>query len=75
VKSLCKRCPQLALCLTRPNSRALDLYSSYPQRREFWNQSELVFVCWAPRPTGETQVANAGLRIDVFRIDRRGVVV
>ena len=75
MKTLCKRCPQLAVCLTAPNSRALDPRAFNPKQREFWNPSELVFVCYAPRPTGETAYSNVGVDVDVFRVDRWGVVV
>lgn len=70
MKVICKMCPQLALCLIKPGSLALDPYSFYPRRIEVWNSTQFVYECWAPQPTGDKHPSNGGGPIDVFRITK-----
>lgn len=70
MKALCKLCPQLAVCIIKHQSNAVDPVSFYPRRILQWNDDEIVFECFAPHRTGEWGPSNGGGPIDIFRVPK-----
>lgn len=71
MKPLCLICPQSAICAVHGCYGGIWDTAFYPRRIETRNTKELVFECYAPRPTGEKNPSNGGGPIDVFRIAKK----
>jgi len=70
MKNLCKICPQSAVCAAGGSENFGDIWDThfYPQRIESWRKDTVVFRCYAPYPTGESDESNGGGSVDVFRV-------
>lgn len=73
MKPLCRICPQLAVCMIKRGSDAVDPRSFYPRRIWLLDTKYVNFECFAPHRTGQQRPSNGGGPIDVFKVKKSAI--